>query len=162
MHALQSWLARLAEVVDKMLTPYRAIQHQLEQEAREHERRSQLAWQQRVREERRAKRRALTLLLRQLDRRQRDMFRAHGYFYVTGGGSGVTYRIRCAKIGNIDVLTPDGNVAHHLCAHPAGDLPVYDFLVGQMLQLQDATTERSFLRKANIIPLDLKILLTSM
>ncbi|MGE5650395.1 MAG: hypothetical protein ACM34A_09370, partial [Bacillota bacterium] len=53
---------------------------------------------------------------------------------------------------NIDVLTPEGRVRHRLCAHPAGDVPVFDVMAAQMLHLQDPGSEQRFLRRANVHP----------
>ncbi|MGH7461883.1 MAG: hypothetical protein ACREMA_12785, partial [Longimicrobiales bacterium] len=44
------------------------------------------------------------------------------------------------------------SVMYRLCAHPAGDIPVYDVMAAQMLHLQDAATEQRFLQHANVHP----------
>jgi len=98
----------------------------------------------------RAKRRSLTLLLRLLNEEQRQEFRMYRHFHVIGGSTGTVYCIRVASFANIDVIGPTGRPMCRLCAHPADDLPVYDVLAAQMLHLQDPSTERAFLRRANV------------
>lgn len=100
----------------------------------------------------RAKRRALSLLLTLLNPEQRKEFQAYGHFHVTGGASGARYRIRVDPIANIDVLRNDGTVKHRLCAHPTGDIPMFDVMAGQLLHLQDPGTETRFLAQANSHP----------
>jgi hypothetical protein len=102
--------------------------------------------------DRRAERRALVLLMRQLNLEQRQEFRKWRYFHVTGGSSGDRYRIRVGKIANIDALRDDGTVKHCLCVTLTGGVPVYDVMAAQLLYLQDAATERRLLREANIHP----------
>ena len=92
--------------------------------------------------------RSLTLLLGLLDEEQRREFQVYGYFHVTGASSGDTYRIRRDTAVNIDVLGPSGTVRYHLCAHPMGDIPMYDVMAGQLLYLQDADGETRFLDQA--------------
>lgn len=116
------------------------------QQRRERARRDAM-WQ-----ERRAIRRSLTLLMKQMNAQQRREFREHRYFYVTGGSSGDRYRIRVGTIANIDVMGAEGIVRHRLCARPADDVPVYDVMAAQLLHLQDAATEPRFLLHANVQP----------
>lgn len=96
-----------------------------------------------------AEQRARSLLLSLLDGEQRADFEAGGYFHVTGGGSGERYRIRADSAVNIDVFGPDGSIRFHLCARPAGNIPMYDVMAGQLLYLQDSRTEARFLEQAN-------------
>jgi len=103
------------------------------------------------RNERRSKRRALTLLLRQLNARQRQEFRAYKYFHVIGGRTGNRYRIRVDIVANIDVLRGDGTVKHRLCVGPSGDVPVYDVMAAQLLHLQEAATEQRFVQQGNVL-----------
>lgn len=105
-----------------------------------------------IRHRRRAKRKAYSLLLNLLNPEQRQEFEAHGYFHLTGGATGDHYRIRVNSIVNIDVLLPDGTIKHHLCARPAGDIPMYDVMAGQLLYLQDPLAETRFLDQANKHP----------
>lgn len=100
---------------------------------------------------RRSRRRALVLLIRQLNTEQHREFRRYGYFHVTGGSSGDRYRIRIDTAANIDVLHEDGNPKYRLCAGPV-DVPVYAMMAGQLLYLQDPASERLFLRHAKIHP----------
>jgi hypothetical protein len=100
---------------------------------------------------RRRKRRALVLLLRQLNHEQRQEFRVYGHFHVTGGNSGNRYRIRMDTTANIDVLDEDGKPKYRLCAGPV-DVPVYGMMAGQLLYLQDPASEQRFLQRANIHP----------
>ena len=99
---------------------------------------------------RRAQRRALTLLMRLQSPEQREEFRMTRQFHVIGGKTGTRYRIRAATLVNIDVLDNDGTVMHRLCAHPTGDVPLYDVLAAQMLYLQDPVAELRFLQQAYV------------
>ncbi|HEU4376155.1 MAG TPA: hypothetical protein VFS02_21860 [Telluria sp.] len=96
-----------------------------------------------------AEQRARTLLLGLLNREQRAEFETGGYFHVTGGASGERYRIRADSAVNIDVFGPDGSIRFHLCARPAGNIPMCDVMAGQLLYLQDSSTEARFLEQAN-------------
>jgi hypothetical protein len=97
----------------------------------------------------RADQRARALLLSLLNEEQRGEFQCRGYFHVTGGSSGDRYRIRADSAVNIDVIGADGVVRFHLCARPGGDIPMYDVMAGQLLYLQDGSTETRFLGQAN-------------
>jgi len=112
--------------------------------------RKEVAWRAR-----RARRRALVLLLRQLNPEQRQEFRLHRHFHLLGGISGTRYRIRHELIANIDVLDRDNTVTHRLCIHLI-DVPLYDMMAAQLLHLQDPEMERPFLQLANIHPPILK------
>ncbi|TFW10312.1 hypothetical protein E4K72_01570 [Oxalobacteraceae bacterium OM1] len=98
----------------------------------------------------RAKRRSLGLMLSLLTPEQREEFRTRRYFHVIGGSSGTRYRITVAPFANIDIIGPTGRPMYRLCAHPGGDVPVYDIMAAQMLHLQDPATEMAFLRRANV------------
>jgi hypothetical protein len=111
---------------------------------------SVMVMQDEMRKDRRAKRKALTLLMRLLNPEQRQEFRKFRHFHVIGGSSGNRYRIRVATFANIDVLCVNGTVMYRLCAHPTGDVPVYDVMAAQLLHLQDPLTERRFLQWANV------------
>jgi hypothetical protein len=97
----------------------------------------------------RADQRALSLLLALLNEEQRGEFQASGHFHVTGVSSGVRYRIRRDSAVNIDVLAEDDIVRFRLCARPAGNIPMYDVMAGQLLYLQDSDAEARFLEQAN-------------
>lgn len=103
-----------------------------------------------MRKERRAKRKALLLLLKQLNPEQRQEFRKYRHFHVIGGSSGDRYRIRVDMIANIDVLRDDGKAKYRLCVRPVDDVPMYDVMAAQLLHLQDPRTEPRFLQQANI------------
>lgn len=107
-------------------------------------------WLEATREEPRANRRALGLLLKLLNPEQREEFRQSGHFHVVGGKSHAHYRIRPDRVANIDVLGDDGTVLYRLCVAPAGAVPVYDVMAAQMLHLQDPTAEERFLQMANV------------
>ena len=107
-------------------------------------------WLEATREEPRANRRALGLLLKLLNPEQREEFRRSGHFHVIGGKSHAHYRIRPDRVANIDVLGDDGTVLYRLCVAPAGAVPVYDVMAAQMLHLQDAGAEERFLQMANV------------
>ncbi|MET0855829.1 MAG: hypothetical protein ABWY27_03680 [Telluria sp.] len=92
--------------------------------------------------------RSLSLLMALLNEEQRREFQVYGYFHVTGGSSGDTYRIRRDTAVNIDVLGHNGTVRYHLCAHPMGNIPMYDVMAGQLLYLQDPASETRFLEQA--------------
>lgn len=113
-------------------------------------RNNEMLLQEETRHARRAQRRALTLLMGLLSPAQREEFRASRQFHVIGGGTGTRYRIRAAALVNIDVIGSDGTVTHRLCAHPAGDVPLYDVMAAQMLHLQDPVTEQRFLQQAYV------------
>lgn len=98
---------------------------------------------------RHAENRALSLLLNLLNEEQSREFHACGYFHVKGGSTGDRYRIRVDSVVNIDVLGDDGAIRYHLCARPAGNIPVYDVMAGQLLYLQDGNAEKRFLAQAN-------------
>jgi len=100
----------------------------------------------------RAKRRSLALMLSLLTPEQRAEFQRYRHFHVTGGETGTRYRIRVASFANVDIIGPAGSTLYRLCAHPRGDVPVYDVMAAQMLHLQDVATERAFLRFANVHP----------
>jgi len=105
-----------------------------------------------VRKERRAKRRALSLLMRLLNPEQRQEFRECRHFHVIGARSGDRYRIRMETIANIDVLDENGKTKHRLCVHSAGEVPLYDVMASQLLHLQDPVAEIRLLQQANIVP----------
>jgi hypothetical protein len=127
--ALRVW----AQCSDKLLRIRRAL-NRLRQEA--------------IRGDR-AEQRSRSLLLTVLNEDQRRDFQKYGYFHVTGGSSGNLYRIRADSAVNIDVLGENGAVKYHLCARPIGNIPMYDVMAGQMLFLQDSSTEPRFLEQAN-------------
>lgn len=90
--------------------------------------------------------RARGLLIGELSRAQRRQFEAKGSFEVRGRRG--VYRIRRAVAGNIDVLRPEGGIAHRLCGHPSDlSMPVEDVMLAQLIHLRN--DEDGFLRVAN-------------
>lgn len=136
--ALWRWVKRVWERVRREMED--------PQQRRERVRRDALS------QERRATRRSLVLLMKQMTPQQRREFRDHRYFHVIGGGSGERYRIRVGTIANIDAMRDDGTVKHRLCARPVDDVPVYDVMAAQLLHLQDPASEPHFLLQANVQP----------
>jgi len=128
---------------------YRFCQR-FKEKIQEPQRYSERLRQEAISNERRATRRALILLLQQLNPKQRQEFREYRCFYVTGASSGDRYRIRVGTIANVDVFRSDGMVKHRLCARPVEDVPVYDVMAAQLLYLQDPGTEQRFLLQANV------------
>ena len=105
-----------------------------------------------IRQERAAKRRALGLMIRLLNPTQSAEFRHALHFHVIGASTGERYRIRVESIANIDVLGDDGRIKYRLCVQPANDVPIYDAMASQMLQLQDPVAEIRLLKQANVVP----------
>lgn len=119
---------------------------------REDEWRSRLEWREEAKDVRRANRRALTLLLKQLSPEQRQTFRTLGYFFVTGAHSSDRYCIRAEMNANIDVLDHGTETHYRLCVLPNGGVPIYDVMAAQLLYLQDPQTEKLLIREAKIYP----------
>jgi len=130
---------------------------QIKEQVEETQRNRELVWQDLMRKDRRANRRALILLMKLLSPEQRQEFRRFGYFHVMGGGSRDRYRIRADMVANIDVLRDDGAVKYRLCVLPTGGVPLYDVMAAQMLHLQDAATEQVLLQQANVYPPQRKV-----
>jgi len=169
---IRRWLARVTASSDTVRTPHdvhrsavgathtahagrsrlRVFCNWVKTEFLTRQRHSELLAPERIRNDRRAKRRALGLLMGLLNDEQRQEFCTYRHFHVVGGLSGNRYRIRVAAFANIDVLGFNESVMYRLCAHPAGDIPVYDVMAAQMLHLQDAATEQRFLQHANVHP----------
>jgi hypothetical protein len=100
----------------------------------------------------RANREALALLLRVLSPRQRLSLRESGSFPVTGGASGLRYRVRAASDANIDQLDAHGLAEYRLRIAPACALAFPGWLAMQALHLQDPETEYPFLAAAQVFP----------
>ena len=105
-----------------------------------------------ARETLRQRRELLAALLTLLNQRQRRQFRESGNFIITGGASGVHYRLRADATANIDQLDERGAVQYRLDLVPACELPLAGRLVMQLLHLQDAETEHAFLASAQVFP----------
>jgi hypothetical protein len=96
----------------------------------------------------RAHQRAMDLLLAHLTEAQRAEF-ARARAFVVRSASGQRYRINYGTTSNIEVLAPDGEVEHRLCAGPVG-VPTPSVLLAQKLMLE--THEAEFLRIAVMHP----------
>ena len=92
--------------------------------------------------------RSRALLDRALTPEQRHDLFARGYFHVKG--KRFRYRIREGRSGNVDALDASGCVISRFCAHPLGQVPVYDVMLAQKLWIE--TDEGMFLRKAALCP----------
>jgi hypothetical protein len=95
-------------------------------------------------EDRRARERAMNLLLQYLTPAQRAEFERTCAFKVRGR-SGQLYRITYATTANIEVLEQPGMVIRRLCAGPLG-VPIPDVMLAQKLMLE--ADESEFLRIA--------------
>jgi hypothetical protein len=146
------WRNDAPEAVHAGSNRLHGLYERVREQVLEPQRSSELLRQEEMRKDRRAKRNALTLLMKLLNPEQRQEFRDSRHFHVTGGSTGNRYRIRAATFANIDVLCANGRVKHRLCAHPTGDVPVYDVMAAQLLHLQDPATEHRFLQRANVHP----------
>jgi hypothetical protein len=94
--------------------------------------------------------RAVDLLVSLLPPEQVDVYRQHGHFEIVGS-HGTLYRINTGVSGNVEWITPDGEVGGQLCAHPTmaeSWLPTPDVMLSQMLAL--LTDEPEFVRLANV------------
>lgn len=88
---------------------------------------------------------ALSLLDSILDDIQRETFAQEDWFLVIGK-SGKIYRLRRGRVGNIDLISPEGKLLKTFCVHPTPMLPNGDDLVAQKLHLEhddDALIRRS-------------------
>lgn len=81
-----------------------------------------------------------------LDDMQKKCLKEKDWFLVIGR-SGKIYRLRRGRIGNIDMIAPDGNVIGRFCIHPGQHLPNADDLVAQKLHLE--TDDDGLIRRAN-------------
>jgi hypothetical protein len=76
------------------------------------------------------------LLKKHLTKEQLAQYEAQAYFEVTGGSTGVRYRINKGRQMNIHVLDKAGKVTHGICFLPAGGLCEGDTMLGQKLALE--------------------------
>lgn len=93
-----------------------------------------------------AEARADKLLVENLTLQQRLDFEKTKSFMVKAT-SGKRYRIRCGRMGNVDMINAKGFIEHRLCAHPGVDVPNGDTMLAQKLMLE--VDEPAFLRIAN-------------
>jgi hypothetical protein len=96
-------------------------------------------------EDRRARERALALLVRSLSPAQRAEFQRSNTFTVRGSRSGQRYRITYATTANVEALGPQGTIERRLCAGPMG-VPIPSVMLAQKLMLE--SEEPEFLRIA--------------
>lgn len=66
---------------------------------------------------------------------QRRSLEEEDWFLVIGR-SGAIYRLRRGRVGNIDLISPDGKLLRSYCVHPGERLPNPDDLVAQKLHLE--------------------------
>jgi hypothetical protein len=98
-----------------------------------------------VLEDRRARERSLSLLVRCLTSAQRAEFKRSNAFKVRGQ-SGQQYRITYGTTANIEVLAQSGTVVRRLCAGPVVSVPIPAVMLVQKLMLE--TQESEFLHIA--------------
>jgi len=89
---------------------------------------------------------AAALLDSLLDEVQQASLQEEDWFLVMGS-SGNVYRLRRGRIGNIDLVSPEGKILKTFCVHPGIHLPNADDLIAQKLHLE--TDEESLLKIAN-------------
>jgi len=90
---------------------------------------------------------ALSLLDSILDDIQRETFAQERWFLVIGK-SGKIYRLRRGRVGNIDLVSPEGKLLKTFCVHPSPMLPNGDDLVAQKLHLEH--DDEALIRNSNI------------
>lgn len=78
-------------------------------------------------------------------RQQEDLKRIRAFFVE--GSSGIRYRIRHGRAGNVDAIDREGKIMYTLCAHPVEDLPDQDTMLAQKLMLEH--DDLDFVRRAN-------------
>lgn len=91
--------------------------------------------------------RGMKLLYEHLTPTQAHTYSAKGYFDVTGGDSGKTYRIRKASTYNVVELDESGHIALYYCFLPVGGLVIGDVLLAQKISLE--VDEKAALKIAN-------------
>jgi len=82
-----------------------------------------------------AEQRATALLLENLTEEQRRQFTTHGYFDVTGGRTGIRYRLWYRTMQNIEELDACGRRQCIWCVHPV-DVALADVLLAQKIALE--------------------------
>ncbi len=105
------------------------------------------SWPEQTPEEwQRARERSFELLRSWLDPEQLASFQEHQFFEVTGGDTGVRYRLRPQSAFGIEALTGRRKGALY-CVVPAGAPALGDILLAQKIGLE--TAERATLARAN-------------
>ena len=101
--------------------------------------------------------RALQLLKQHLPPVQREQFEKLSYFYVTGGYTKNTYRIRHGVQMNVEQLDKFGIPILRLCFLPRGCLAVGDVMLAQKIALE--LYEKEALKIAiKALPFDISII----
>jgi hypothetical protein len=93
--------------------------------------------------------RAMKLLESHLTPEQRETLKTNGYFFVQGGQSRQTYRIKRGRQMNVHIMQSDrpGIELHGICFLPQGGLATGDVMLGQKIALE--LYEADALRVAN-------------
>jgi hypothetical protein len=91
--------------------------------------------------------RAELLLVGMLTAEQRETY-SQARFIIVVGRSGRRYRVRRGRVGNVDVIGPNGHIESRLCAHPGIWTPDPDVMLAQLLHLQH--DDDAFCRTANV------------
>jgi hypothetical protein len=84
-----------------------------------------------------AESKGMKLLSKNLSPRQREQYRAFGYFDVTGSDTGRRYRIFHGRFSNIRELGADGRLEIGKCFMPEGDLVAGDCMLAQKIALEN-------------------------
>jgi hypothetical protein len=101
--------------------------------------------------------RALQLLKQHLSPAQREQFEKLSYFYVTGGYTKNTYRIRHGVQMNVEQLDKSGIPILRLCFLPRGCLAVGDVMLAQKIALE--LYEKEALKIAiKALPFDISVI----
>ena len=101
--------------------------------------------------------RAIQLLKQHLSPAQREQFEKLSYFYVTGGYTKNTYRIRHGVQMNVEQLDKSGIPILRLCFLPRGCLAVGDVMLAQKIALE--LYEKEALKIAiKALPFDISII----
>jgi hypothetical protein len=104
------------------------------------------AWAGR-KETRRAEQKAATLLRSWLTAEEVRRWESQKEIEVVGSHTGTRYRIRRAKVMNIDELDAGGRVVRQWCFAPQGNLVLGDVIIAQKIALE--TMETKALASAN-------------
>jgi hypothetical protein len=94
--------------------------------------------------------RAAQLLKQNLSRAQSEQFEKFSYFYVTGGFTRNTYRIRHGVQMNVEQIDQSGRPIRRLCFMPRSYLAVADVMLAQKIALE--LFEKEALKIANKAP----------
>jgi hypothetical protein len=95
---------------------------------------------------------ARQLLRENISAVQRAQLRTLGYFEVTGGTTGKTYRIRSNHGMNVDEMGKSSKRTRIMCFNPCGLVALGDIMLAQKLALE--LFEPEVLAVANVTPGD--------